>query len=68
MALLVWLRAPPASSRARGWSGTTASTATALEAAEREVRELESETRPDEGFEGDDWGPGTARPRSPVQL
>ena len=41
---------------------------TALEAAEREVRDLELETRLDEGLESDDWGPGTARPRSPVQL
>ena len=29
-----------------------------LEAAEREVRDLDSGARPDEGFEGDDWGPG----------
>lgn len=33
-----------------------------LEAAEREVRELESARRPEDGFEGDDWGPGAARP------
>jgi hypothetical protein len=39
-----------------------------LEAAEREVRELESRQRPDDGFEGDDWGPGAARPRPPVRL
>ena len=39
-----------------------------LEAAEREVRELESGRRPDEGFEGDDWGPGAAKPRPPVRL
>lgn len=32
-----------------------------LEAAEREVRDLGVDQRPDEGFEGDDWGPGTAR-------
>lgn len=40
----------------------------ALEAAEREVRELESGRRPEDGFETDDWGPGTARPRPPVRL
>jgi len=39
-----------------------------LEAAEREVRDLEVNQRPEEGYEGDDWGPGAARPRPPVQL
>jgi hypothetical protein len=39
-----------------------------LEAAEREVRELESGRRPEDGFEGDEWGPGAARPRPPVRL
>jgi hypothetical protein len=39
-----------------------------LEAAEQEVRELESGQRPEEGFEGDDWGPGAAKPRPPVRL
>ncbi len=35
-----------------------------LEAAEREVRDLDSAADPGEGFEGDDWGPGTRRPGS----
>jgi len=39
-----------------------------LEAAEREVRELDSGRKPEEGFEGDDWGPGAAQPRPPVRL
>ncbi len=39
-----------------------------LEAAEREVRELETHQRPDEDVLGDDWGPGAARPRPPVRL
>jgi hypothetical protein len=39
-----------------------------LEAAEREVRELETWQRPEDGFEGDDWGPGAAKPRPPVRL
>ena len=39
-----------------------------LEAAEREVRELESGRAPEDGFEGDDRGPGAARPRPPVRL
>jgi hypothetical protein len=40
----------------------------ALEAAEREVRELEAGRKPDDAVEGDDWGPGTAKPRPPVRL
>jgi len=39
-----------------------------LEAAEREVRELDASARPDEGFLGDDWGPGAGRPRPPTRL
>ncbi len=39
-----------------------------LEAAEREVRELDGGRSPEDGFEGDDWGPGAARPRPPVRL
>lgn len=35
----------------------------ALEAAEREVRDLGVEQRPEDGFEGDDWGPGAGTPR-----
>jgi hypothetical protein len=29
-----------------------------LEAAEREVRDLGVDQRPEDGWEGDDWGPG----------
>ena len=39
-----------------------------LEAAEREVRDLEAHQRPEEGFLGDDWGPGAGRPRPPERL
>jgi hypothetical protein len=39
-----------------------------LEAAEREVRELEAGRMPDEATPGDDWGPGTGRPRPPTRL
>jgi hypothetical protein len=39
-----------------------------LEAAEREVQGLESGRQPEEGFEGDDWGPGAGGPRPPVRL
>lgn len=31
-----------------------------LEDAEREVRDLDVDQRPEDGFEGDDWGPGAA--------
>ena len=34
-----------------------------LEQAEREVRDLDVTQRPEDGFEGDDWGPGAAPPR-----
>jgi len=33
----------------------------ALEQAEREVRDLGIHHHPDDGFEGDDWGPGVPR-------
>ena len=39
-----------------------------LEAAEREVRELETGALPDEERPGDDWGPGTGQPRPPTRL
>jgi hypothetical protein len=39
-----------------------------LEQAEREVRDLDSRQRTDDGFVGDDWGPGAGRPRPPERL
>jgi hypothetical protein len=39
-----------------------------LEQAEREVRELETHRKPEEGFLGDDWGPGAGIPRPPERL
>lgn len=39
-----------------------------LEAAEREVRELGAHQRSDDDVLGDDWGPGSTRPRPPVRL
>lgn len=36
-----------------------------LEAAERDVRDLESVAEADDSFPGDDWGPGASRPRAP---
>ena len=38
-----------------------------LEAAEREVQELDPSARED-GFPGDEWGPGASRPRPPERL
>jgi hypothetical protein len=32
-----------------------------LRRAEEEVRDLDGNARPEDGFEGDDWGPGAAR-------
>jgi hypothetical protein len=39
-----------------------------LERAEREVRDLEAHRKPEEGFLGDDWGPGAGTPRPPERL
>jgi hypothetical protein len=36
-----------------------------LEKAEDEVRDVDAEAKPEDGFEGDDWGPGAA-PKPPV--
>lgn len=33
----------------------------ALERAEEEVRDLDVTARPEDGFEGDDWGPGAPK-------
>ena len=66
VALVVWLARRPRHPGPRlvGHDGIDRS---ALEAAEREVRDLESPA-PDEGLDSDDWGPGAARPRPPVRL
>jgi hypothetical protein len=39
-----------------------------LEAAEREVRDLDSRAKAEDGFPGDDWGPGASQPRPPERL
>ena len=36
-----------------------------LEKAEDEVRDIDPLAKPEDGFEGDDWGPGTA-PKPPL--
>lgn len=67
IALVIWLR------RSRRYPGPRLSgddgiDRDELEAAEREVRELDANARPEEGFAGDDWGPGASRPRPPERL
>jgi hypothetical protein len=61
VALLVWLLAPGARRRESEDDGVEALDQDELEAAEREVRDLDVHQRPEDGFEGDDWGPGTAK-------
>jgi hypothetical protein len=68
VAFLIWLR------RDRSYPGPRLGTEDdgidreELEAAEREVRDLETHQRPEDGFLGDDWGPGAGRPRPPERL
>ncbi len=67
IALVLWLR------RDRRYPGPRAEDDDGidreeLEAAEREVRDLDASQRPDDGFLGDDWGPGATRPRPPERL
>jgi hypothetical protein len=67
IALVLWLR------RARSYPGPRlidddGIDRDELEAAEREVRDLDPRARPEEGFVGDDWGPGASRPRPPEHL
>ncbi len=58
-ALLGWLVAPGARRSAAPDDAIEPVDEAELEAAEREVRELDLQQRPEDGFEGDDWGPGT---------
>jgi hypothetical protein len=66
LALVLWLR------RGRSYPGPRLTDdeidREQLEAAEREVRELDTNARPEDGFLGDDWGPGAGRPRPPERL
>ncbi len=57
-ALLVWLLSP---ARRRRPMEEPIEDADELAAAEREVRDLGAATQPEEGFQGDDWGPGAPR-------
>ena len=67
VALIIWLR------RDRSYPGPRLHAEDGidreeLERAEREVRELGTQQRPEDGFLGDDWGPGAGRPRPPEKL
>ena len=67
IALVLWLRRDRRYPGPR-LSGDDGIDRDELEAAEREVRELDPNARPEEGFAGDDWGPGASRPRPPERL
>jgi hypothetical protein len=62
VAVLVWLIAPSARRQAAPDDDPVEPVdQEELEAAEQEVRDLDLHQRPEEGFEGDDWGPGTTK-------
>jgi hypothetical protein len=59
-AFLVWLLAPGTRQR-EAPEDVEPVDQEELNAAEQEVRDLDIHQRPEDGFEGDDWGPGTAK-------
>jgi hypothetical protein len=67
IALVLWLRRDRTYPGPR-LTGSNEIDRAELEAAEREVRDLDSSQRPEDGFPGDDWGPGSSRPRPPERL
>jgi hypothetical protein len=62
IALILWLRRDRTYPGPRLHSEDEKIDYEELEQAEREVRELGSSQKPEDGFRGDDWGPGTPRP------
>jgi hypothetical protein len=68
VALVLWLRRDRTYPGPRLHSADEGIDRDELEQAEREVRELGSQQRPENGFMGDDWGPGAGRPRPPERL
>jgi hypothetical protein len=62
IALIIWLRRDRSYRGPRLQSEDDGIDHEELEQAEREVRELGSQQRPEEGFRRDDWGPGSPRP------
>ena len=68
VAFIIWLRRDRSYPGPRLNSPDDAIDREELEQAEREVRELDAKQRPEDGFLGDDWGPGAGRPRPPERL
>lgn len=68
IALVLWLRRDRSYRGPRLHGAEDGIDREELEQAEREVRELGSQQRPEDGFMGDDWGPGASRPRPPERL
>jgi hypothetical protein len=62
IALILWLRRDRSYPGPRLHSENDGIDYEELERAEREIRELGSDQRPEDGFQGDDRGPGTPRP------
>lgn len=60
VAFLVWLVSPGTKPRATPDDPIEPVDQAELEAAEREVQDLDVHQRPEDGFEGDDWGPGAS--------
>jgi hypothetical protein len=63
-ALVLWLVLPRRRMEREAWEEETTGAAIdreELEAREREVRDLDPGQDPEEGWEGDDWGPGSGR-------
>jgi hypothetical protein len=67
IALIIWLRRDRSYPGPR-LHGEVGINREELEEAEREVRELDAGQRPENGFLGDDWGPGAGKPRPPERL
>lgn len=57
----VWLLRPKVKPAPDPWEDGEPVDESELEAAEREVRDLDVHQKPEDGFEGDDWGPGAAK-------
>lgn len=68
IALVLWLRRDRSYPGPRLDSNDDGIDHEELEDAEREVRDLDAPQQPGDGFLGDDWGPGTSRPRPPERL
>lgn len=60
VAFILWLVSPGAKQQATPDDPVEPVDEAELEAAEREVQDLDVNQRPEDGFEGDDWGPGAS--------